>query len=55
MTKIIGIENTERINAELEQLMEEVKKRTKTTITGVKIPELTEINTIDGTEIVIAV
>lgn len=26
MTKIIGIENTERINAELEQLMEEVKK-----------------------------
>ena len=53
MTKIIGIENTERINAELEQLMEEVKKRTKTTITGVKIPELTEINTIDGTEMLI--
>ena len=29
MAKIIGVENTERINAELEKLIEEVKKELK--------------------------
>lgn len=53
MSKIIGVENTERINAELEKLIEEVKKRTKTTITGVRIPDLGEAQTIDGSEMII--
>ena len=53
MTKIIGIENTERINAELEQLMEDVRQRTKATITGVKIPDLGEAQAVDGTEMLI--
>lgn len=53
MSKIIGVENTERINAELEKLIEEVKQRTKTTITGVRIPDLGEAQTIDGSEMII--
>ena len=53
MSIVIGAEHTERITAELEQLMEEVRQRTKATITGVKIPDLGEAQAIDGTEMLI--
>lgn len=53
MSKIIGVENAERINAELVALIEEVKKRTKTTITGVKIPQLPATNTVVDTDEII--
>ena len=53
MAKLTDAELTAITQAELEKLMEEVKQRTKTTITGVKIPELTETTVPTAEDIII--
>ena len=46
MAKLTDAELTAITQDELEKLMEEVKQRTKATITGVKIPDLTVTNSL---------
>ena len=53
MAKLTDAELTAITQAELEKLMEEVKQRTKATITGVKIPELTETTVPTAEDIII--
>ena len=53
MAKLSDAELTAITQAELEKLMDEVKKRTKAVTSGVKIPDLAEAQVIDGTELLI--
>ena len=53
MAKLTNAELTAITQDELEKLAEEVRQRTKATITGVKIPDLTEAQQADGTEFII--
>lgn len=53
MAKLTDAELTAITQDELEKLAEEVRQRTKATITGIKIADLAEAQQTDGTEFII--